>query len=110
MSNTFKSKKSKNVGTSLTSVGAYTPAANTTAIVVGLTLCNTSNSSISVSASQYDGTNDYYILANSTLLTGGSVTIAGGDQKLVLVPGENIRAVSNSAASLDVIMTILEIV
>lgn len=108
MANTFKNKKSRNIGTSLTSVGSYTVPANTVATVIGLTLCNTTNNVIQVSASLYDGTNDYYIISNATLVVGGTIAIAGGDQKIVMQAGESIRAVSNAATSTDVILTILE--
>jgi hypothetical protein len=106
--NTFKSKKTKSIGTALTAVGAYTVPANTVSTVIGLTLCNTTNSVIQVSASQYDGTNDYYIISTATLVVGGSIAIAGGDQKLVLMAGESIRVKSDTATSVDVVMTILE--
>jgi hypothetical protein len=106
--NTFKSKKQRNVGTSLVAVGAYVVPAATTATVIGLSICNTTNNVIQVSATQNDGTNDYYIIKNVTLVVGGSVAIAGGDQKLVLVTGESIKVVSSAATSVDVVMTILE--
>ncbi len=109
MANLFKSKRSKNIGTSPTVIGGYTVPANTQTTVIGLTLANVSTSTVQVSASYYDGTTDTYIVKNANVVPGGSIVVVGGNQKEVLEPTHGIRVVSSAASSVDAVMSILEI-
>ena len=109
MANTFNRKLSRNVGTSLTAVGSYTVGASTKTVVVGLTLSNVSGSSILVDATVNDGSNDYYIIKNAPIAAGGSLVVVGGDQKIVLNTSDSIKVKSDTASSLDAIMSIMEI-
>jgi hypothetical protein len=109
MANTFNRKLSRNVGTSLTSVGSYTVGSSTKTVIVGLTLANVSGSSINVDATVNDGTNDYYIIKNAPIAAGGSLVVVGGDQKIVLNTSDSVKVKSDTASSLDAIMSIMEI-
>lgn len=109
MANTFNRKLSRNVGTSLTAVGSYTVGSSTKTVVVGLTLSNVSGSSILVDATVNDGSNDYYIIKNAPIAAGGSLVVVGGDQKIVLNTSDSIKVKSDTASSLDAIMSIMEI-
>lgn len=109
MANTFKRKLSRSVGTSLTAVGSYTVAASTQVTVIGLTVANTTASQILVDATLNDGTNDTYLLKEAPVPSGGSVIIIGGDQKVVLETNDSIKVKSNTASSVDVVMSVLEI-
>lgn len=109
MANTFNRKLSRNVGTSLTAVGSYTVGASTKTVVVGLVLANVSGSSINVDATVNDGTNDYYMIKNAPIAAGGSLVVVGGDQKIVLNTSDSIKVKSDTASSLDAIMSIMEI-
>jgi hypothetical protein len=48
MANTFYRKLSRNVGTSSTAIGGYTVGTSVTAVIVGLTVCNTSGATVAV--------------------------------------------------------------
>ena len=109
MANTFNRKLSRNVGTSLTAVGSYTVGSSTKTVVVGLVLANVSGSSINVDATVNDGTNDYYMIKNAPIAAGGSLVVVGGDQKIVLNTSDSIKVKSDTAFSLDAIMSIMEI-
>jgi hypothetical protein len=109
MANTFNRKLSRNVGTSLTAVGSYTVGSSTKTVIVGLTLANVSGSSINVDATVNDGSNDYYIIKNAPIAAGGSLVVVGGDQKIVLNTSDSIKVKSDTASSLDAIMSIMEI-
>jgi hypothetical protein len=109
MANTFNRKLSRNVGTSLTAVGSYTVGSSTKTVVVGLVLANVSGSSINVDATVNDGTNDYYMIKNAPVAAGGSLVVVGGDQKIVLNTSDSIKVKSDTASSLDAIMSIMEI-
>lgn len=109
MANTFKRKLSRSIGTSLTSVGSYTVAASTQVTVIGLTVANTTASQILVDATVNDGTNDTYLIKEAPVPSGGSMIIIGGDQKVVLETNDSIKVKSDTASSVDVVMSILEI-
>jgi len=109
MANTFKRKLSRSIGTSLTSVGSYTVAASTQVTVIGLTVANTTASQILVDATVNDGTNDTYLIKEAPVPSGGSMIIIGGDQKVVLETNDTIKVKSNTASSVDVVMSVLEI-
>ena len=63
MANTFTRKLSRLTGTSATTVGSYTVAANTTAVVVGLSLTNVTSSAISANVSILDNASQVTNLA-----------------------------------------------
>lgn len=109
MSNTFSRKLSRNVGTSLTSVGSYTVGASTQTTVIGLSLCNTTVSPIQVDVTVNDAVNDYYLLKGATVPVGGAIAVVGGDEKVVITTGDSIKVKSSAASSLDAVMSILEI-
>lgn len=109
MANTFKRKLSRSIGTSLTAVGSYTVAASTEVTVIGLTVANTTASQILVDATVNDGTNDTYLIKEAPVPSGGSMIIIGGDQKVVLETNDSIKVKSDTASSVDVVMSILEI-
>ncbi|QIG70813.1 putative structural protein [Rhizobium phage RHph_I1_18] len=109
MANTFKSKRSQNVGTSLTKVASYDVPASTQTTVIGLTICNTTANPITVSATVFDGTNDTYLVKDATLIAGSAIVPIGDAQKVVLETGHSIRVKSSAASSVDVTMSILEI-
>lgn len=109
MANTFTRKLSQNIGTSATSVGAYTVAANTTAVVVGLTVTNKTGSSITANVFINDGAANTYVTANAPISSGSSLVAIGGDQKVVLLTGDSIYVESSAASSVDAVLSILEI-
>jgi hypothetical protein len=123
MANTFIKKTSKAVGTSYFQVGAntagasqtgaYTVAASTQTTVIGFSVSNVTSSSVdidvAVSATMANTTNDVSICTTVPVPSGSTIVLVGGDQKLVLVTGDLIKIKSSAAASLDVVMSMLEI-
>ena len=109
MANTFKRKLSRSVGTTLTAVGSYTVAASTQVTVIGLAVSNTSSAQVLVDATVNDGTNDTYLIKQAPVPSGGALVIIGGDQKVVLETNDSIKVKSDTASSVDVVMSILEI-
>ena len=83
MANAFKTYASRGVGNSLTAVGSHTVAYN-------------------------DGANDTNIVKNAPVASGGALTPIGGDQKIVLEVGDSIKVSSNTASSIDAVMSVLE--
>ena len=109
MANAFKNKTQRQIGTSLTAIESYTVAGSTETTVIGLTIANTTAGTIVVDATLNDGSNDFYIVKDAPVPSGGSLVAVGGDQKVVLMPGDSIKVKSDTATSADVIMSILEI-
>jgi hypothetical protein len=105
----FKRKLSRGVGTSITAVGSYTAPALTEVTVIGLIVSNVISTTIKVSVTHYDGATDTYLVKSMDIIPGGAEVVVGGDQKVVLEPNDSIRVVSDTAASADVVMSILEI-
>ena len=123
MANTFIRKTSKGIGTAFFQVGAnsagasqtgaYTVASSTQTTVIGLSVSNITGSAVdvdvSLSATMANTTSDISICTTIPLPSGSTVILVGGDQKLVLVTGDLIKVKSSASASLDVVMSILEI-
>jgi hypothetical protein len=109
MANTFKRKLSRGIGTSLTAIGSYAVPSSTATTVIGLAVANVTASQVIVDATVNDGSNDTYLIKNAPIPSGGTLVIIGGDQKVVLETLDSIKIKSNTAASVDVVMSILEI-
>ena len=109
MANAFKNKTHRQIGTTLTKIEAYDCPGSTETTIIGLTIANTSVSAIEVDATLNDGTYDFYIVKAAPVPVGSSIVIIGGDQKVVLMPGDSVKVRSDTATSADAIMSILEI-
>ena len=109
MANAFKNKTHRQIGTTLTKVEAYDCPGSTETTIIGLTIANTSASAIEVDATLNDGSNDFYIVKAAPVPVGASLVVIGGDQKVVLMPGDSVKVRSDTATSADAIMSILEI-
>lgn len=107
MANNFKNQFSKSVGTSAATI--YTCPSATQTTVIGMTVANTTSSTITVDVYITSGGTDYYLVKGATVPVGGSLVPVGGDQKVVLEAADVIKAVSSAATSADVVMSILEI-
>ena len=108
MANTFKNRTLRAVGTSPVDVGAVV-ASSTETTLIGMTMANITSGVISVTATLHDGSNTTHIVKDAPVPTGGSLILLGGDQKVVLMTGDKIIITSNTASSVDVIMSFLEI-
>ena len=109
MANTFKNAAAAATGTSEVSV--YTVPSSTTTTVIGLTCANvTSTSPIKVSIRVYDnsGTAHYYVVKNAEIYEGSALVAVGGDQKLVLETSDIVKIVSDTASSVDTIISVME--
>lgn len=109
MANTFKNAAAAATGTSEVSV--YTVPSSTTTTVIGLTCANvTSTSPVKVSIRVFDtsASAHFFIVKNAEVFEGGSLVAVGGDQKLVLETGDIIKVQSDTASSIDTIVSVME--
>lgn len=107
MANTFKSYAVSGIGTTLTDV--HTVAALTTSTAIGFSIANTTGSTVTVDATIFKGATDFYLVKGASIGAGGTLVVVGGDQKLVLETGNKIKVKSSSAASVDVVLSVLEL-
>ena len=86
---------------------SYITASTKAAIVVGMTLCNVTSGSIkaSVKISDDDASNACWIALNVPIPAGDSIELIQG--KLVLEQDDSVYVVSDTATSLDVVMSVL---
>ena len=49
-----------------------------------------------------DGSNDYYLIKNATIVSGGSLELIDGGSKIVMQNNDILKAKSDTASSLDV--------
>ena len=107
MANTFKLKTKANVGVTTTAV--YVVPSATTTVVIGVTLANTTGSSINVGIGINRGSSDDVKLMKSVPIPQGSSFEFMGGNKIVLETTDTLTAVSDVNNSLDVALTIMEI-
>ena len=108
MANTFKNKVYDGANTSANAImSVYTVPSSTTTVVIGLTLANTTSSQI---------TADIKLSAGSTIFLAKDIPIPAGasfeymaGNKIIMEAGHTLKVASNTAASLDTAMSIMEI-
>lgn len=107
MANTFKLKTKANVG--VTTSAVYTVPAATTTTVIGITLANTSGSSINVGVGVSRVSSDSVKLLKDAPIPQGSTLEFMQGNKIVLEATDTLTVVSDTASSLDASITILEL-
>jgi len=109
VANVFTNSFNSSIGTS--NVVVYEPGGSIDyATVIGCTVSNivTTTVEFDLFVRDVDDT-DVYILKAAELNSGTGEVPIGGEQKLVLKPNQQLIAKSNTAASIDVAVSILEI-
>lgn len=109
MPNNFYVKTEAGVGSTLQQVASYTPGAGVETTIIGLTIANVETSQILVDVKLVTSGDDVYLVKAAPVPVGSSLVVVGGDQKVVLNAGDYIQVYSDTAASADVAMSILEI-
>lgn len=109
MANSFSNKLTASVGTG--DVTVYTPGSGIVyTTVIGYTVANRTASSIVVDLFIRDtDSTEVYLLKGTTLNAGSALVPVGGEQKLVVLPGQEICVRSDTADSADVTVSVLEI-
>jgi len=113
MANSFLSETDTAVGTSPASI--YTCPASTQTTVIGLSISNIVTSQILVdvqldASARTSGAEDsVYLVKDAPIPVGSSLVVVGGDQKVVMEPGDVIKVTSDTASSADVVLSHLDI-
>jgi len=107
MASSFKNALAASVGTVNTDI--YTAPALTATTVIGLSLANIAATTVTVTVTLTKGGTTVNIIKAAPIPVGSSLILFGGDQKLVLETGNKFSVISNTAASVDVVVSVLEI-
>ena len=112
MANTFKLKTKAAIDASLVSV--YTVPANTTSVVIGLTIANIKGSSVTADAqvvtasSSGENADNVYVIKDVPLPAGASIEVMAGN-KIVLEAGDIVKVKGSVTNAVDAILSIMEI-
>jgi hypothetical protein len=113
MANAFLSETDTAVGTSPATILTCGAATETT--IIGLSIANIVTSQITVDvklngAGRTSGAvDDVHLVKAAPIPVGGSLVVVGGDQKVVLEPGDTITVASDTASSADVVLSHFDI-
>lgn len=107
MANNFKNSITDSVGTSATTV--YTSTGQKS-IAIQLDVVNIIDSGVEVEVTIRDSSASKtgYLIKNAPVPSGGSLTVISDSRKVVLESGDYIQVKSSAAASVSVIMSIIE--
>ena len=108
MATTLKSYPTANVGVTATTV--YNPTtAGIQSTVIGMTLANTTTNSVTASVTLTSGATTMYIIKNTTIPSGNSLSILG-EGKFIVEQNDVLQVVSSAASSVDVLVSVVEVV
>jgi hypothetical protein len=108
MANTFKSYTKANIGAS--TADAYTVPIATTTVVIGFTLSNRTGDQVTASViinKSNVALDDVYLVRNIPIPNGSSFEFNAGN-KIILETGDKIQITSDTASSVDAIVSVLE--
>tara|TARA_R110002074_G_scaffold198768_2_gene366440 strand:+ start:2618 stop:2959 length:342 start_codon:yes stop_codon:yes gene_type:complete len=112
MANTFKLKTKAGIDASLVTV--YTVPADTTTVIIGLTIANVNSGSVTADAkivtasSSGENADDVYVIKSVPLPTGSSIEVMAGN-KIVLEAGDVIQVNGSVTNAVDAILSVMEI-
>jgi len=116
MANTFKLTTNAGLTTSL--VDQYTTPSSTTAIIVGMSISNTSANSITTDVTIVSTTSDnrrsgvtnetVHLVKSAPVPSGSSLEIMSGN-KIVLETGDKIQALASTTGVADILISYMEI-
>jgi hypothetical protein len=106
MANTFKSYTDADIGTSTADV--YTVPATTVAVIIGCNLSNKTGDQVNASLIINKSVGDNVYLIRNIPIPNGSAFEFNAGNKIILETGDKIQVVSDTASSIDVIVSVLE--
>jgi hypothetical protein len=107
MANTFKNQLRAAVGTSAETI--YTANSDVSTTVIGMTIANILNTTITANVILTSGGSDYYMVKMAEIEPGNSLITIGGEQKLVMEAADVLKVSTSNASAADVIVSLLEI-
>jgi hypothetical protein len=106
MANTFKSYTDADIGTSTADV--YTVPSSTVAVIIGCNLSNKTGDQVNASLIINKAVGDNVYLIRNIPIPNGSAFEFNAGNKIILETGDKIQVVSDTASSIDAIISVLE--
>jgi hypothetical protein len=105
MAQNFRNQVARNTGTSPADILAQADSFDT---VIGIRLTNVAASAINVDVYIVRSSTNYYLIKSAPIPVGGSLELIDGGAKVVLASGDKIAAVSDTASSLDTVVSFID--
>ena len=80
MANTFSRKTSQGVGANIISIGNYTTPSSTIATVIGLSLCNMTNTEVRANVILSNASSNTFITSRASITAFDTLIVVGGYQ------------------------------
>ena len=104
MAQDFTRSIARNVGTSASTLRT----ADSNDSVIGVRLANVVATQILVDVYISSGGNDYYLIKDAPIPAGSSLELLDGGAKFVLISGDALKVVSDTATSCDVWVSVVD--
>tara|TARA_R110000765_G_scaffold237997_1_gene340669 strand:- start:104 stop:433 length:330 start_codon:yes stop_codon:yes gene_type:complete len=105
MAQNFRNQVTRNTGTSAVDILAQADSYDT---VISIRCANVATTAINVDIYIIRSSTNYYLIKSAPISVGGSLELIDGGSKIVLASGDKITAVSDTASSLDTIVSIID--
>jgi hypothetical protein len=107
MANVFNNQITADVGTS--PVAVYATNSITKATVIGINISNNTTGTVTADIILEKGATQINIVKGARIPAGTALAAMGGDQKLVLTESSTLYVQTDTAASSDIAVSVLEI-
>ena len=105
MAQNFRNQVARNTGTSPVDILAQADSYDT---VIGIRCTNIATTAINVDVYIIRSSTNYYLIKSAPISVGGSLELIDGGAKIVLASGDKITAVSDTATSLDTVVSYID--
>ena len=105
MAQNFRNQVTRNTGTSPVDILAEADSYDT---VIGIRCTNIATTAINVDVYIIRSSTNYYLIKSAPISVGGSLELIDGGAKIVLASGDKIAAVSDTATSLDTVVSYID--
>jgi len=105
MAQNFRNQVARNTGTSPVDILAEADSYDT---VIGIRCTNIAATAINVDVYIIRSATNYYLIKSAPISVGGSLELIDGGAKIVLASGDKIAAVSDTATSLDTVVSYID--
>jgi hypothetical protein len=100
----FLNFTSRAIGTTPVTVVSAVPS-GVQYLINGFSISNTTSLPVTASAYLTRSSINVYIVSNATVNPGGSLTLAGQDQKICMMTGDTVTVVTSTSSSCDVVIS-----
>jgi hypothetical protein len=104
MAQNFRRYINRNIGTSASTI--FTADSYDT--IVGINIANTTGSAVNASVYITNSTLDYYLIKSAPIPSGSALQVIDGGAKIIVQSGDALKIVSDTATSLDTVVSTVD--